>query len=138
MGSKNGILRLKKLPMTKSITARATTFLLRELLGEVLFFPVWWYSVGLRRWSWGLLNQLAAAEYRLGLRPLLKNIWQPMYGDRTRSGRIISFFMRLVLIIGKGFTLVVWAVVVMAGWLLWIIAPLATLGLLFRQLIPNA
>lgn len=123
--------------MTKSVTARATKFLLHELLGEVLFFPVWWYSTGLQQWSWGLLNRLAAAEYRIGLRPLLKNMWRPMYGDRTRSGRIISFFMRLILLAWSGLQLALMAVVMMAAWVAWIIAPVVTLGLLFRQLIPT-
>lgn len=124
--------------MTKSVTARATKFLLHELLGEVLYFPVWWYSTGLQQWSWGLLNRLAAMEYRIGLRPLLKNMWRPMYGDRTRTGRIISFFMRLILLLWSGIQLAVTAVVMMATWVAWIIAPLVTLGLLIRQLIPTA
>lgn len=124
--------------MTRSVTSRATSFFLREFLGEVLFFPVWWYCDGLQRFSWGLFNHLARVEYQLGVRLLIRTIWQPMYGDRTRSGRIISFFMRLVLIFGKGFVLAIWTAVAMSAWALWIIAPLVTLGLLFRQLIPNS
>lgn len=122
--------------MTKSVTARATKFLLQEFLGEILFFPVWWYSDGLRRWSFGVVNQVAAVEYRLGLRPLIKNIWRPMYGDRTRSGRIISFFMRLVLIAGNGVVMLGWSVLCLIAWTLWLIAPLVILSLLLRQLIP--
>ncbi len=124
--------------MTRSVTSRATYFFLREFLGEVLFFPVWWYSDGLQRFSWDLFNHLSGVEYRLGVRLLVKTIWQPMYGDRTRSGRIISFFMRLVLIGGKGLVLAVWTAVAMSAWVMWMIAPVVTLGLLFRQLFPNS
>lgn len=124
--------------MTKSVTARATKFLFQEFLGEILFFPVWWYSDGLRRWSFGVVNQVAAVEYRLGLRPLIKNIWRPMYGDRTRSGRIISFFMRLVLIAGNGVVVLIWSALCLGAWLLWLAVPLVILSLLFRQLIPSS
>lgn len=124
--------------MSQTVSGRATKFLLREFFGEVLYFPVWWYTDGLRWWSQMLLRQLIATEYRLAVRILVRTLFQPMYGDRTRSGRIISFFMRLVLIVGKGLTLVVWASVFVCAWVLWIGGPVLTLGLLIRQIIPTS
>lgn len=122
--------------MATSVSTQAASFLFREILGEILFFPIWWYTQGLR-WVGGVLgNHLAGVEYRLGVRLMIKNIWRPMYGDRTRSGRVISFFMRLVLIIGKGLVLLVWASVIVALGLVWLAGPLVTLGLIVRQLIP--
>lgn len=133
---KNGIITAFR--MAQSVSSRAQSFLFRELLGEILFFPVWWYVDGLRLTTRTLLNNLAGVEYRLGVRLMLRNIGRPMYGDRTRSGRIISFFMRLVLIFGKGIALLVWAIIILMVWLLWLIGPLVTTGLLLRQLIPTA
>lgn len=124
--------------MAQSVSVRARSFLFRELLGEVLFFPVWWYFDGLRLVTANLLNHLAGVEYRLGVGLMIRNIGRPMYGDRTRSGRVISFFMRLVLIFGKGIALLAWAVLVLAVWLVWLVVPLVTIGLLLRQLIPIA
>lgn len=122
--------------MAQTVSRRAQSFLFREFLGEVLFFPVWWYVQGLRLVTASLLNQVAGVEYRLGVGLMIRNIGRPMYGDRTRSGRIISFFMRLVLIVGKGLTLLVWLALMLLVWLAWVIGPLLTIGLLLRQLIP--
>ncbi len=123
--------------MAQTVSRRAQSFLFREFLGEVLYWPVWWYVDGLRLVTTTLMNQIAGVEYRLGVRLMIRNIGRPMYGDRTRSGRIISFFMRLVLIAGKGLMLVVWVAMVLIVWVVWLISPLVTVGLLLRQLIPS-
>ncbi len=66
-----------------------------------LTFPLWWYTVGL-----GVVWDRCIQQFRYGLkktafRLFLRNLRHPLYGDYTRSGRIISFFLRIVLIIGK-------------------------------------
>jgi hypothetical protein len=124
--------------MAHTVSSRAQSFLFRELLGEILFFPVWWYVDGLRLITRTLLNNVAGVEYRLGVGLMIRNIGRPMYGDRTRSGRIISFFMRLVLIVAKGLTLLVWLALMLVVWLAWLVGPLLTVALLLRQLIPIA
>ena len=42
--------------MAQSTAARATTFVLREFVGELLYFPVWWYSRGLMLTATTLVN----------------------------------------------------------------------------------
>ncbi len=66
-----------------------------------LTFPLWWYTIGLEV-AW----DRAKKHFRYGLkktafRLFLRNMRHPLYGDYTRSGRIISFFLRVVLLIAK-------------------------------------
>lgn len=122
--------------MNSSLTGRTLAFILRELVGEILYFPVWWYTRGLvlawrrleRQW-WRMFD-------RLGIRFLLVNIGKPMYGDYTRSGKIISFFFRLFLVGWSLIVLGVWSAWIMLLFLLWILVPLVVIGMLIRQLIP--
>lgn len=69
-------------------------------------FPIWWYSEGLQ-----LASRRAGERYRYvmrstGIAIFMRNMMQPLYGDYTRAGRIISFFLRIVLLVG----LFVWTV----------------------------
>ncbi len=123
--------------MANTVTTRTFSFILRELVGEVLYFPVWWYTAGLRLAWRRMVRQWFRMYDRLGLRFLVINLGKPMYGDYTRSGKIISFFFRLILI--------GWSVLVLGGWsvwvaglfLLWPFMPIVAAAMLVRQLIPT-
>jgi len=122
--------------MAQTLTKHALTFLLRETLGELVYFPVWWYSVGLRTFSSWLWREWVEVEERLSIRILLKNIGRPMYADYSRSGRIISFFFRIILILVRGFVLLLWSGVELILLLLWVGIPLVAISMLVRQIIP--
>lgn len=122
--------------MAQSTSSRAALFLLREFVGEVLYFPVWWYSAGLVLTWRNLIRQWSALANRLSLRILLENMGKPMYGDTTRSGRIISFFFRLILVVARSAVLLVWTVVEAIFLLLWLAGPAVATGMLLRQLVP--
>lgn len=62
-------------------------------------FPVWWYShglIGFVKWASGTVTQL---QRSLALRIWVQNLFVPMYGDASFTGRAISFFIRLIMII---------------------------------------
>lgn len=122
--------------MSKSISSRAASFALREIVGEFLYWPVWWYSGGLVLTWRRLQRSWWAMVARTGLRFLLANMGKPMYGDYTRSGRIISFFFRLFLVGWWSWWLLVWTIVEAAALIVWLGLPVLVLGLLIRQLIP--
>ncbi len=72
---------------------------------SILTFPIWWYGEGLN-----LAWLHCKSKYRIVLRStgliiFIKNISQPLYGDTTRQGRIISIFIRVVLL----FFLLLWS-----------------------------
>lgn len=122
--------------MAQSTTSRAATFLLREFVGDVLYFPVWWYSRGLRQTATTLVRSWQTLIDHLSLPILIRTMGKPMYGDYTRSGRIISFFLRLFLVFTRGILVVIWTVVDLILLLLWMAGPVVAVAMLLRQLIP--
>ena len=120
--------------MAQSTTSRAAIFIVRELVGEILYFPVWWYSLGLMLALRTLWRQWENTVDRLALRIMFRTMSQPMYGDYTRSGRVISFFMRLFLIFVKLIVLCLWTIALIVGLLLWLIGPVGVIAMLIYQL----
>ncbi len=66
------------------------------------WFPVWWYSVGTLRCARWCAHVVAAADLRLGFSVWLRNIFTPMYGARDIASRLISFFVRSVMVVMRG------------------------------------
>lgn len=103
-------------------------------LGSVLEFPLWWYSRGI----WMVLEwaqeglQFAWKEKALGL--WARNLFTPMYGDRSWSGRALSVVMRIAVIITRSVSLLVqvWAYLVLL--FVWVVLPLIGLLLLIRPI----
>lgn len=100
-------------------------------------FPVWWYSDGVLL-AWRHTKSRASQVIRsVGILIFLRNMAQPLYGDYTRSGRAISFVIRIILLA----VLLVWTAVrllwVFVGFLLHIFAlPLAVVMIIY-QLFPG-
>lgn len=116
-----------------SITSKAIRFVLRDVLLDVVRFPVWWYTTGTAQAWRFVLGELLGVVDRLSLRILLRNFFKPMYGDYTRSGRIISFFMRLITFIFKFFALTIWTVLLFGLFVAWLaIIPLTVLEIVFQ------
>lgn len=122
--------------MPTSTNTRVARFILRDLIGEALYFPLWWYSLGAVTFGRSLVRSWQAMVYRLAIIIQLRNLFRPMYADYSRSGRVISFFFRVMLLLWAGVLLALWTVVELAGLVLWLIGPLFAAALLVRQLIP--
>ena len=97
--------------------------IIAELVWDVLYFPVWWYSRGLLNLIKSLLNFLADKQKSLALIVWLKNIFRPMYGQYDWQGMLISFFMRLVQIIFRSLILLFWLILVLAVMAFWLLLP---------------
>lgn len=106
-----------------------------QLIGEILYFPLWWYSVGFWRLLKSIGRSLQGEEEALGLFIWAKNILVPMYGQYDWAGRIISFLVRLVQIIARSLVLLVWSFLVLIVALLWLTLPAFLLFALFFQFI---
>jgi hypothetical protein len=104
-----------------------------QIIGEILYFPVWWYSVGFIRTAKKAFRFWEAQEESLGFSIWVKNIFVPMYGQHDAASRIISFFMRLIQIIFRGLILLFWFGLVLLFLLFWLAFPiLLFLGLAFQ------
>jgi hypothetical protein len=110
-------------------------FVAVDLVGSVLYFPVWWYSGGAVRAARFCGGVVAGVARGLGCSVWIKNLFVPMFGQRDIASRIISFFMRLVTIIFYSVLLLILSVVMLAVFLLWLIAPLFVVFEFGNQLI---
>lgn len=95
-----------------------------DLFGSLLWFPVWWYSTGLKRVALGVHSDLTYRWQEYGFAIWLKNFFVPMYGQYDIAGRLVSVFMRFVVLVGRAIAFVVEALFYAVGICLWVIAPI--------------
>lgn len=102
--------------------------ILQQLLGEALldlvYFPVWWYTGGLRYAGSHCFAWLVAGNRTLAPGLWLQNLFVPMFGQTDWQGKIISFFMRLVQIAARTLALIGWAAICVLLWAIWVLLPL--------------
>lgn len=108
--------------MASRSTATANV-LLGELLTSIVWFPVWWYTTGLRRVTERAVEALRYRVESYSFRVWLKNFFVPMYGQTDITGRLVSVFMRFVVLIGRSIALFVEALIYLAGLFAWTLAP---------------
>jgi hypothetical protein len=95
-----------------------------DFLLHVIYFPFWWYTGGIKHAGLYCVNLLRSGSDYLAPGLWLQNIFVPMFGQSDWQGRIVSVLIRIVNIIGRGFGLLIWTVVVFALFILWIIWPI--------------
>lgn len=104
-----------------------------DFFGGMLFFPVWWYTRGLKMSASWAVRSVKGASAWFGLGVWVKNLFVPMYGETSIQGRLISFFIRLVMIFFRGFAVFFWAIIVFILFLLYLsLFPLAIVGILYH------
>lgn len=101
-----------------------------DLVGSLIWFPVWWYSTGLFRVSRAAARTLKFRWREYDFAIWLKNFFVPMYGQYDVTGRIVSVFMRLIVFIGRSIAYLAEAIVYLIGVIAWIGAPVAVIGML--------
>lgn len=109
--------------------------LMREELLLIVTYPFWWYSTGL----YGVLQwvheglQYRWRSYAVGL--WARNLMLPMYGEYSIVGRIVSVFMRIIVIAARSVAWVVEAFVYALLIALWVVWPFAAVvGLAYAML----
>lgn len=95
-----------------------------QFLLDILYFPLWWYSGGLRRVVIGLYHLLQDANATLAPGLWVRHVFTPMYGQTDIQGRLMSFFMRVVNIIGRFFALVFSLSMLVVLLVLWLVLPI--------------
>jgi len=106
-----------------------------QLVGEILYFPLWWYSVGFFRLLKSIWQFWRGEEAALGFSVWLKNLFVPMYGQHDFAGRLISFLVRIVQIIARGLVLLVWSFILLIIIIFWLILPIILLLALAFQVL---
>ena len=108
--------------MIQSNTLILAKSLIWDIAGNVIYFPVWWYTRGLARVAAFLFKFVSGMEMRLAVRVWVANIFRPMYAVTDIPGRIISLIMRLAMIVVRGLGLcavTIAALCVFIAYMLW-------------------
>ncbi|MDD2785556.1 MAG: hypothetical protein PHS79_01530 [Patescibacteria group bacterium] len=104
-------------------TTSLTKLLFVDLIGSVAWFPIWWYTKGLKKMIQWCIEGLNYRVKQYAFAIWLKNFFVPMYGQYDWQGRLVSIFMRAVVIIGRVIALVVEAIVYVVLVMLWALVP---------------
>jgi hypothetical protein len=119
--------------MAQKVTAGLFRDVLLDIIREILYFPIWWYTKGLAmaaNFSWQRIKNM---EVRLGVKVWVVNIFKPMFGQHDIAGVLISFFMRIFQIIGRTLVLILWTVIMILVFFVWIVLPLfVVLGIILN------
>ncbi len=105
-----------------------------QIVLDFLYFPLWWYSVGLLRLLKNLGLFLQERWMVIGAGVWLKNIFVPMYGQRDFASRAISFFVRIFQIIFRFIAFIFFVLLSLGGLFIWIAFPIALIVLIFSKI----
>lgn len=109
-----------------------------DLVGSVAWFPVWWYTTGLTKVVRSSRDAIRYRAKSYGLRIWIRNFFVPMYGQYDITGKLVSVFMRFVVLVGRLIALAVESVIYAVGVLAWIVAPALFLLLAVASIVQGA
>lgn len=118
---------------TTSTPVLAFRYAIMDVLGGIVLFPFWWYSVGavtVMSWAGSSIRETSRL---FGLGVWVRNLFVPMYGDTSFVGRAISFGIRLIMIVVRGLAVACWSLIILLCVLLYLLVlPAAVSGLVFH------
>ena len=117
----------------ESVGRNAITFIVVDLVGDFVFFPLWWYTGGFVRMLRRAKRWLDDVRVMMSIGVWVRNIFVPMFAQYDISGRLISFAVRLANIIGRSIALCIMAVLILLTVLIYIIIPPVLIALIFIQ-----
>ncbi len=114
---------------------RALKFLFKNifisLISDLIYFPFWWYRRGAKKAVRFCKKEIKNGWRALALRILIVNLPKPMWADYTRSGRIISIFIRLIHLCWRSFLMLCWTILILVLFAAYLAAPVLILIMIF-------
>lgn len=102
---------------------------------ELLTLPLWWYTVGLRETFGKLLHSMEGSVRYFGVDVWARNVFVPMYGDESVTGRAISFIVRLAVLVFRSLGVVAWVILAaILAFVYMIVLPVALIGFMAHLL----
>jgi hypothetical protein len=105
-----------------------------KIVWDFIYFPFWWYSVGLIRTLRATGRFLRNQEMTIGFWVWLRNIFVPMYGQHDLAGRAISLVVRLIQVIFRGLALLLCLILALAFLGIYLLLPPFLIWALWYQL----
>lgn len=115
----------------QNIIFLSVRFIAVDLLTDFLYWPIWWYSKGLAYFMKFSFEQIFQEERKIGLVVWAQNIFKPMFAQNDWQGRIISFCMRIIMIVIKSVQLAAWILLQCILLLLYIFLPVIAIFQIF-------
>jgi len=119
--------------MEKSVFIQSLRYIAIDIFGSLIYYPIWWYSVGVKLAAQKFWQNLVFRSRALGLGIQISNLFRPMYADYTITGRLISFFMRMVLLVFRILEMLFFLIWYALALLLWMILPIVIIINLLHQ-----
>ncbi len=107
---------------------------MNELVGDVVRFPVWWYTTGVVYTATTLMRSVRYYARSLGIAVWIRNIFVPMFGQRDWQSRTISILVRSAQIFFRGIAVCMWTFVASIIFVVYIALPLVAVAFLFYHL----
>lgn len=104
-----------------------------DFFWHLIYFPVWWYTEGLKKAALYCLNLLRTGNDLMAPGLWMQNLFVPMFGQNDWQGRIVSVFMRFINVIIRGIGLFIWLIAVIFIFLLWFLWPIFVLYMLIMS-----
>ncbi|NMC51360.1 hypothetical protein GYA54_01360 [Candidatus Kuenenbacteria bacterium] len=105
-------------------------FIFVDVILDFFYWPIWWYTTGLKKAIIFCGRQIGDAWRVLALGIWLRNLFTPMYGDRSILGRLISFGVRIVILIWRLIWMAIWVVIIFSVLAIWLWAPVVAVWML--------
>jgi hypothetical protein len=113
-----------------------------DFIGSIVWFPVWWYTTGLLKVVNAAIRAMRYRAQAYAFAIWIRNFFVPMYGQYDWEGRLISVFMRTVVLIGRLIAFVIESLIYIAGVIIWCLIPPLAVILAFENgvmsLIPHS
>lgn len=110
--------------MDKENKKRISKILFLEFFWGFIYFPIWWYSYGLYNSFKFSTKKIVEAWHNYGLGIGFKYLFEPMYSQNDFWGRVISFFMRIVVLIFKFIIFCIYFSFYIVLFIAWILFPI--------------
>lgn len=110
--------------MRQNFAVNTIKFVAVDLIGDVIYFPIWWFTKGAKKSLLFFGQKIANTEKYLGVGIWASNLFKPMFGQTDWQSKLISFFMRLFQIIVRTIALAVWTIILVSFFIIWMLVPI--------------
>jgi hypothetical protein len=119
------------LNMTDNLFFSSLKFVFKDLIWDIIYFPIWWYSLGLKKVVLFCFKEIVETSHRLAIGILFSHLLKPMYGQYDLAGRIISFVFRILQFLWHLLFVFIWIILIFAVLIFWIALPIITVWQIF-------
>jgi hypothetical protein len=90
---------------------------------ELLYFPVWWYSRGLKKAAFFCWKRVKDGWRVMALSILIRNVFKPMYAQRGWDAYVLSMMVRLFQLFWRFLFMFLWFFLWVLVLLAWLVLP---------------